>query len=115
MAEEHRCQTPEGHHLCSNNCGFLSATMNIFSKCYGNLCLKQQTCMKSTVKSFLSSSVEMGRVDRVQLPMTCCRPIDNRSSMDAPFIVRLVRWNHGLCGSKELRKLLMAMEHFNQL
>ncbi|KAF3603865.1 hypothetical protein F2Q69_00037998 [Brassica cretica] len=61
MAEEHRCQTPEGHRLCSNNCGFLSATMNVCSKCYGNLCLKQQTCMKSTVKSFLSSSVVRDR------------------------------------------------------
>nr|VDD52162.1 unnamed protein product [Brassica oleracea] len=61
MAEEHRCQTPEGHRLCSNNCGFLSATMNLCFKCYGNLCLKKQTCMKSTVKSFLSSSVVRDR------------------------------------------------------
>ncbi|CAN6866179.1 unnamed protein product [Brassica oleracea] len=61
MAEEHQCQTPEGHRLCSNNCGFLSATMNLCSKCYGNLCLKQQTFMKSTVKSFLSSSVVRDR------------------------------------------------------
>ncbi|KAF8117278.1 hypothetical protein N665_0011s0003 [Sinapis alba] len=44
MAEEHRCQTPEGHRLCANNCGFLgsSTTMNLCSNCYGDLCLKQQ-------------------------------------------------------------------------
>uniref|UniRef100_A0A1J3JW05 Zinc finger A20 and AN1 domain-containing stress-associated protein 4 n=1 Tax=Noccaea caerulescens TaxID=107243 RepID=A0A1J3JW05_NOCCA len=59
MAEEHRCQTPEGHRLCVNNCGFLgsSATMNLCSNCYGDHCLKQQqqSTMKSTVESSLSS------------------------------------------------------------
>ncbi|KAL1201283.1 Zinc finger A20 and AN1 domain-containing stress-associated protein 4 [Cardamine amara subsp. amara] len=62
MAEEHRCQTPEGHRLCVNNCGFLgsSATMNLCSNCYGDHCLKQQqqqASMKSTtVESSLSVS-----------------------------------------------------------
>ncbi|KAJ0255258.1 hypothetical protein HA466_0100400 [Hirschfeldia incana] len=58
MAEEHRCQTPEGHRLCANNCGFLgsSATMNLCSNCYGDLCLKQQQApIKSTVESSLSA------------------------------------------------------------
>ncbi|CAH8341538.1 unnamed protein product [Eruca vesicaria subsp. sativa] len=59
MAEEHRCQTPEGHRLCANNCGFLgsSATMNLCSNCYGDLCLKQQqqASLKSTVESSLSA------------------------------------------------------------
>ncbi|XP_010509487.1 PREDICTED: zinc finger A20 and AN1 domain-containing stress-associated protein 4 [Camelina sativa] len=60
MAEEHRCETPEGHRLCVNNCGFFgsSTTMNLCSNCYGDLCLKQQqqASMISTVESSLSPS-----------------------------------------------------------
>lgn len=42
MAEEHGFQSPEGHRLCANNCGFFgsSATQNMCSKCYRDLCLK---------------------------------------------------------------------------
>ncbi|KAG7546290.1 Zinc finger A20-type [Arabidopsis suecica] len=61
MAEEHRCQTPESNRLCVNNCGFLgsSATMNLCSNCFGDLCLKQQqqSSIKSTVESSLSLEV----------------------------------------------------------
>ncbi|CAN6971662.1 unnamed protein product [Brassica rapa subsp. trilocularis] len=56
----------EGHHLCSNNWGFLSATMNLCSNCYGNLCLRQQTRMKSTFKSFLSSFVVTDRFHKAK-------------------------------------------------
>ncbi|KAJ4891749.1 Zinc finger A20 and AN1 domain-containing stress-associated protein 4 [Raphanus sativus] len=59
MAEEHRCQTPEGHRLCVNNCGFLgsSATMNLCSNCYGDLCLnQQQASAKPTVESSLPAA-----------------------------------------------------------
>ncbi|KAE8673039.1 Zinc finger A20 and AN1 domain-containing stress-associated protein 6 [Hibiscus syriacus] len=57
MAEEHRCQTPEGHRLCVNNCGFFGspATMNLCSKCYRDFRLKEQQGA-SSIKSSLSSS-----------------------------------------------------------
>ncbi|XVF76232.1 hypothetical protein PTKIN_Ptkin13bG0249700 [Pterospermum kingtungense] len=57
MAEEHRCQAPEGHRLCVNNCGFFGspATMNLCSKCYGDFRLKEQQ-EPSSIKSSLSSS-----------------------------------------------------------
>ncbi|KAK7345358.1 hypothetical protein VNO77_15961 [Canavalia gladiata] len=60
MAEEHRCQTPEGHRLCTNNCGFFGspATMNLCSKCYGDIRLKEQeeASTKSTIENALSSA-----------------------------------------------------------
>ncbi|RDX69102.1 Zinc finger A20 and AN1 domain-containing stress-associated protein 4, partial [Mucuna pruriens] len=60
MAEEHRCETPEGHRLCANNCGLFgsSATMNLCSKCYSAICLKEQeeASTKSTIETALSSS-----------------------------------------------------------
>ncbi|KDP42728.1 hypothetical protein JCGZ_23668 [Jatropha curcas] len=58
MAEEHRCQAPEGHRLCANNCGFFGspATMNLCSKCYGDYCLKerQQQQQEASIKASLS-------------------------------------------------------------
>ncbi|CAN6930594.1 unnamed protein product [Brassica oleracea] len=125
MAEERQCQTQEGHCLCPNNCGFLgsSATMNLRSNCYrSNLCLKQQTFMKSTVKSFLSSvsppspEIEIGRVDWVQVPIrndllrAHRYPEDNRFTFHCKVskMVRMMFMEYrGLCGFKELRRLLM--------
>ncbi|KAG2329159.1 hypothetical protein Bca4012_021242 [Brassica carinata] len=73
MAEEHRCQTPEGHRLCANNCGFLgsSATMNLCSNCYGDLCLKQQqqASMKTTVESSLSAVSPSSEIASVSSPV----------------------------------------------
>lgn len=59
MAEEHRCQAPEGHRLCANNCGFFGSTgtMNLCSKCYSDFRLKEQqeATTKSTIETALSS------------------------------------------------------------
>ncbi|MED6198957.1 hypothetical protein PIB30_071585 [Stylosanthes scabra] len=53
MAEEHRCQAPEGHRLCVNNCGFFGspATMNLCSKCF-----REQESAKSTIENALSTA-----------------------------------------------------------
>ncbi|KAL3628319.1 hypothetical protein CASFOL_027365 [Castilleja foliolosa] len=42
MAEEHGFESPEGHRLCANNCGFFGspATQNMCSKCYRDLGLE---------------------------------------------------------------------------
>ncbi|XP_019442982.1 PREDICTED: zinc finger A20 and AN1 domain-containing stress-associated protein 6 isoform X2 [Lupinus angustifolius] len=60
MAEEHRCQAPEGHRLCANNCGFIGSptTMNLCSKCYRDIRLKEQeeASTKSTIETALSTS-----------------------------------------------------------
>ncbi|KAE8666296.1 Zinc finger A20 and AN1 domain-containing stress-associated protein 4 [Hibiscus syriacus] len=55
MAEEHKCQTPEGHRLCVNNCGFFGspATMNLCSKCYRDFRLKEHQGAASIKSSLL--------------------------------------------------------------
>ncbi|CAK8571399.1 unnamed protein product [Lathyrus sativus] len=66
MAEEQPCQAPEGHRLCANNCGILGnpATMNLCSKCYGDIRLKNQqdASTKSTIENALSSSSAVASV-----------------------------------------------------
>ncbi|KAL1549304.1 zinc finger A20 and AN1 domain-containing stress-associated protein 6-like [Salvia divinorum] len=56
MAEEHGFQSPEGHRLCANNCGFFGspATQNFCSKCYQDLCLKNSADSTSVFPAPLS-------------------------------------------------------------
>ncbi|PKA65749.1 Zinc finger A20 and AN1 domain-containing stress-associated protein 4 [Apostasia shenzhenica] len=59
MAEEQRCQ--EGHRLCANNCGFFGspATMNLCSKCFRDLRLKEEQVSSAKIaveKSLLTPS-----------------------------------------------------------
>ncbi|XP_057424149.1 zinc finger A20 and AN1 domain-containing stress-associated protein 6-like [Lotus japonicus] len=65
MAEEHRCEAPEGHRLCVNNCGFSGspATMDLCSKCYRDIRLKEQqeASTKSTIETALSSSSSVAK------------------------------------------------------
>ncbi|XP_043701785.1 zinc finger A20 and AN1 domain-containing stress-associated protein 4-like [Telopea speciosissima] len=60
MAEEHKLKAPEGHRLCANNCEFIGspATLNLCSKCYGDLCLKekQASSAKFTVEKSLAAA-----------------------------------------------------------
>ncbi|XP_019187164.1 PREDICTED: zinc finger A20 and AN1 domain-containing stress-associated protein 6-like [Ipomoea nil] len=58
MAEEHGYQSPEGHRLCANNCGFFGspATQNYCSKCYRDICLKAaQSKPKAPVDSVFAA------------------------------------------------------------
>lgn len=90
MAEEHRCQAPEGHRLCANNCGFFGspATMDLCSQCYRDFRLKeqQQASTQSSIETALSSAAPPSpspAVESLPPPLTSPSPDVTASSAAA--------------------------------
>ncbi|KAE8726670.1 Zinc finger A20 and AN1 domain-containing stress-associated protein 6 [Hibiscus syriacus] len=118
MAEEHRCQAPEGHRLCANNCGFVGspATMNLCSKCYRDFRLKEQqqaSSAKSSISASPSSSSKVvesvSQVPLLTLPevkgvlpvsAVAISPVEEQKQLQQPNRCMVCRKRVGLTGFK---------------
>uniref|UniRef100_A0A2P2IP44 Zinc finger A20 and AN1 domain-containing stress-associated protein 4 n=1 Tax=Rhizophora mucronata TaxID=61149 RepID=A0A2P2IP44_RHIMU len=109
MAEEHRCQAPEGHRLCANKCGFFGspATMNLCSKCYRDYCLKEQqpasrkASLSTPSYSSLSPSLAIDSqpsVPVLALPEVRSSAMDVSAAVEQPNRCSVCRKRVGLTG-----------------
>eukprot|EP00250_Pteridium_aquilinum_P010771 c19618_g1_i1 orf=273-785(+) len=78
--DETAYQLPEGPILCSNNCGFFGSatTMNLCSKCYRDIVIKQAKSAEAAV----AMSVKQSSPDSQQGATTIAAPVPSNQLVD---------------------------------
>lgn len=90
MAEEHEFQSPEGHILCANNCGFFGspATSNLCSKCFRDLRMnEQQNALAKAAFDGSSSGSQKSSPLSSQSPNSCVTPSSPASLLPSPTML----------------------------